>query len=68
MREKPVFRLPDQVLDSVIYLYQSAADAEAGEAVGGTGFLVGVPTTLGENLYFIYPLLSATSSMRVNRL
>jgi hypothetical protein len=54
MWEKPVFRLPDQVLDSVIYLYQSAADAEAGEAVGGTGFLVGVPTTLGENLYFIY--------------
>jgi len=41
-REMP--ELPAQLLDAVIYLYRSKADAEAGEKTGGTGFLVPMPS------------------------
>lgn len=36
-------KIPEAVLESVIYLYPSVADAEVGKKAGGTGFLVGVP-------------------------
>ena len=36
-------RIPDILLDTVIYLYPTAMDAESGVRVGGTGFLVSVP-------------------------
>lgn len=36
-------RIGDQFLDCVIYLYPTVDAANAGMAVGGTGFLVGIP-------------------------
>lgn len=42
--EKVVPRINDTVLDCAIYLYESAAAAEAGDKEsGGSGFLIGVP-------------------------
>jgi hypothetical protein len=38
-------RLPDSILDCVVYLYPSEAAAEDGELIGGTGFLAGLPLT-----------------------
>lgn len=32
-----------EVLDSTVYLYPSEAEAAAGERIGGSGFLIGVP-------------------------
>jgi hypothetical protein len=37
-------RISDQVLDSVVYLYKSADSARKGESLGGSGFMVGVPS------------------------
>jgi hypothetical protein len=34
-------KIPAQVLSAVFYLYESRADAEAGQNPGGTGFIVG---------------------------
>ena len=47
-------RIPDGILESVIYVYPSVVDAQNGESTGGTGFLVavecqrynGVPATI----------------------
>ncbi|MEX0749664.1 MAG: hypothetical protein WD359_02560 [Dehalococcoidia bacterium] len=36
-------RIDDRWLDSIVYVYPSIASAEAGERVGGCGFLLGVP-------------------------
>lgn len=36
-------RIPDQWLESTVYLYPSDALARAGERMGGTGFLIGLP-------------------------
>lgn len=33
-------RIPDDHLDAIVYLYPSRADAQAGERMGGTGFVV----------------------------
>ena len=40
--ERQVPRIPDNLLDCVIYLYPSEAAAQDGERFGGSGFLVGV--------------------------
>jgi S1-C subfamily serine protease len=37
-------RIQDALLQSVIYIYKSEADAWKGERAGGTGFLVGYPS------------------------
>jgi len=37
------FRIPQSWFDSVVYLYPDIARAQAGEQVGGTGFLLGWP-------------------------
>jgi hypothetical protein len=48
-------RIPDAYLDCVIYLYGSEADAEDGLKTGGSGFLVGIPTTdLQSNVVLLY--------------
>jgi hypothetical protein len=39
-------RIPDVLLECVIYLYPSRTDAEAGERAGGTGFLVSEPAAI----------------------
>jgi len=41
--EKLVSRISDEVLDSVIYLYHTEADAHAGTQAGASGFLTAVP-------------------------
>jgi hypothetical protein len=38
--ERPVPPIPEQLLQSVVYLYPSIGAAQAGEKAGGTGFLV----------------------------
>jgi hypothetical protein len=48
-------RIDDDYLDCVFYLYASEADAEDGAHTGGSGFLVGIPTTdLPQNFVFLY--------------
>ncbi len=41
--EPPMPRIPDQILESVFYLYPSFQAAEAGEHAGGCGFFILVP-------------------------
>jgi hypothetical protein len=57
--KKPVPRIPDDTLDSVIYLYPSVADAESGEKVGGTGFLVGIPSEVHEGVTYQYAVTNS---------
>jgi hypothetical protein len=45
-------RIPDALLDCVLYLYPSEAAAEDGERLGGSGFLFGVP--VGENRTMLF--------------
>lgn len=48
-------RILDEYLDCVVYLYPSEVDAEDGMRVGGSGFLVGVPSKgLRQNFWFLY--------------
>jgi hypothetical protein len=47
-------RLPDDYIDCCVYLYPSAADAEAGSKIGGSGFLFGVATKDLPNAHFLY--------------
>jgi hypothetical protein len=41
--ERQVPRIPDEMLECVVYLYPSEAAAEDGEQIGGTGFIIGIP-------------------------
>jgi hypothetical protein len=41
--EKPLPRVDDEILQTIVYLYPSEADAHAGSKLGGTGFLIGIP-------------------------
>ena len=41
---RSVPRIPADIIDSIIYLYPSRQEAEDGECVGGSGFLVVVPS------------------------
>jgi len=50
-------RLFDFVLNCVVYLYPSEAHAQQGKRVGGTGFLVRVPT--GKRAYRTYVVTNA---------
>ena len=47
-------RIPDNLLDCVIYLYPSRADAKAGERAGACGFLVGWPSAVVKTGTYIY--------------
>ena len=47
-------RIPRTTLDTAIYLYPSKEDAEHGEKVGGSGFLVGLPRRKGDEQGWIY--------------
>jgi hypothetical protein len=47
-------RLPDDFLDSVFYLYPSEEEARQGINIGGSGFVVAVPTWPGLKQYFVY--------------
>jgi len=47
-------RIPDAILQSVAYLYPTGKAAEAGEAFGGSGFLVYLPSKVHEGYGFPY--------------
>lgn len=54
-QESDVPRIKDEFLDCVLYLYPSYDDADQGIGIGGTGFIVVVPTEgLKQNFYFPY--------------
>ncbi len=40
-------RINDKIFNCAIYLYKSVQDAERGEKTGGSGFIVGVPSSAG---------------------
>lgn len=52
--KKPMPRINDALLDSVVYLYPSVEDANAGKAAGGTGFLITIPSEAHEGWDFTY--------------
>jgi hypothetical protein len=41
--EKPLPRVDNEILQAIVYLYPSEAEAHASASLGGTGFLIGVP-------------------------
>lgn len=45
--DTPVPRIPDKLLNSVVYLYPDEAAAEDGKKAGGSGFLCGLDLLLG---------------------
>lgn len=47
-------RIPDHTLDMVFFLYPSVEAAESGEEIGATGFVVGVPSALGNRKGHLY--------------
>jgi hypothetical protein len=47
-------RIPSPVLKNVIYLYPTEESAEKGIALGGSGFLVGVPSIAEPEMVFVY--------------
>lgn len=49
---EPMPRIPDDVLECVVYLYPSIAAANAGEKLGGSGFVVRVDQE-GADFYYI---------------
>jgi hypothetical protein len=65
-------RIPDQILQSVFYLYPTMEDAQNAERRGGCGFIVDVPNDgTGQNDRYaisnIHVVLSGCTFMRLNR-
>lgn len=52
-------RISDDILDCVIYLYPTELDARNGEKVGGSGFLVAIPSKVFENAHYIYAVTNS---------
>jgi hypothetical protein len=52
--EDGVPRIPDEILDTVVYLYPDRDSAMRGERAGGSGFMVSVPSEAGPDLYYSY--------------
>jgi len=48
-------RLPDNFLDTAVYIYDSLEDAKSGKAAGGSGFLISIPWEGedGEHVYVV---------------
>ena len=51
--ERLMPRIPDQLLNSVVYLFKDEAHALSGEGAGGTGFLIDYPGALGRQTYVV---------------
>lgn len=47
-------RIPDDILDSIVYLYPTLDAAQRSERAGGCGFVVSVPSEADTDLYFTY--------------
>lgn len=52
-------RIRDQILDSVFYLYPTIEDANTGEQVGGTGFMVGVPSETDNSRVYAFAVTAS---------
>ena len=55
----PMPRIDEAILDCVIYLYPSVADANAGEKAGGSGFLVGIPSKVNPRAHYLYAVTNS---------
>jgi hypothetical protein len=51
---KPVPRIPDVLLNSIVYLYDDELNAETGVDFGGSGFLVGMTSEVGDGSIHYY--------------
>lgn len=67
-------RINDQFLECVFYLYPSRKTAEAGEQMGGTGFVTGVKSAVDSGTLYGYAITNqhvavdgGSSCIRVNR-
>ena len=47
-------RIPPKVLNGVVYLYKTRADAEAGSNKGGTGFIVSLPSVTPDRTFLFF--------------
>lgn len=52
-------RIPDEVLDSVFYIYPTMSDAKLGNSVGGCGFVVGIQSELFPDRWYTYAVTAA---------
>ncbi len=52
-------RIDDRLLNSVVYLYSSEKSANAGEKLGGSGFIAGVPSIKYQDKLYIYAVTNA---------
>jgi hypothetical protein len=52
-------RIEDQLLDCVVYLYASEADAKTGYASGGSGFLVAIPSEAHKDIVYVYAVTNS---------
>jgi hypothetical protein len=52
-------RIKDSTLESVIYLYPTVQHASEGVAIGGTGFLVGVPSSAAPGRSYVYAVTNS---------
>lgn len=52
-------RIPNRLLDIVVYLYPSVDEAETGEKTGGTGFLVAVASQTHPWLAYTYAVTNS---------
>src|SRR2546426_1085457 len=52
-------RIPDQLLNTIVYLYPNMDAARAGEAAGGTGFLVAVLSEVKPKEGYVYAVTNA---------
>ncbi|WP_428487517.1 hypothetical protein [Rhodopila sp.] len=64
-------RIPDDMLDCVVYLYRNRQDAIAGEGAGGCGFLITLPNNKSAQRPFVYVVTNKHialefGSMRLN--
>jgi len=51
---RPMPKIPETVLESVVYMYEDEGAALHGLEFGGTGFLVGYPSTRFSNMMSLY--------------
>jgi hypothetical protein len=63
-------RIPDQLLNSVIYLFRNEEDAQAGRGAGGTGFLVELESEAGWLHHYvvsnIHVVRNGCTTLRIN--
>src|SRR5262249_33510331 len=54
LSETEMHKISDDVLDCAVYLYPTRADAERGERIGGSGFLLFMTSERVNDLHFTY--------------